>query len=234
MNTTIPVTDKNRVSIKAMVNFKGRIFYALNDDIRNVKAGRDMFVGLFGDKNLDKTYGYRNQFEKGKGVLFLTVAKGNEKYLKMLDNSYSIDMLYPILLRRKMVNPIDIKTANEFVYKSDRLQNLFKNKQLGLINKVAGDYLQLVKDEVDTLKPYENYKTVNFDHPLISKHFDATKGKASVTIKNNRQLQYLLDIQEKNINVLKWVNMPYYIEDEDFTSTRNDGLVELLKKVMVF
>ena len=239
LNTTIPVTDimyyssKRRVSIKSMVEFKGRIFYAVNDDINKVQKGRDMFLALFGSNHIDKTT-YRNKFENGKGVLFLTVAKGNLKYLQMLDNSYHIDLLYPIMLRRKMVNPVDIKTANEFTYKTNNLDGLFYHKQLGLVNKVAGDYLQVVKDEVAELKSYENYQSIDFSHPLISKYFDPTKGKAEVKIKSERQLQYLLDCQDKNKNLLKWVNMPYYIEDENLESTRNNGLVELLKKVMVF
>jgi len=210
LNTTIPLTDyasgwrnRNRVSIKNLSEFKGRIFYALNDDEHLVKAGCNMFKSMFGEKHVD-SIGWRNSLDKGKGVLFITVAKGNEKYVKMCQNTYSINLLYPMMLRRKMVNPLDIKTANDFSSKWSEVQGIFQSKHMGLINNVASKYRKEVDEEVETLASYKGFRSVDFTHPLIAKYFNASNSKSgSLKIKTERQLNYLLDIQAKNAKVLK-------------------------------
>jgi hypothetical protein len=70
---------------------------------------------------------------------------------------------------------------------------------------------------------------------LVTKYFDPNKEtKADLLIKTERQLDYLLGVQAKNAKTLKWIEMPYYVSKNDLSEDRYSGLVELLKKVMVF
>jgi hypothetical protein len=241
LNTTIVLTDigrwsnKGRVKIKNIIDFKGRIFYGVTDDQQLVQEGYNMFTALFGDKHVDRVYGYRNQFEKGKGIMFVTVARANEKYLKMAPNAYRIELVYPMILRRKMINPNNIKIANDFVKKFEDLEEIYTSTGMELINAVAAKYYKEVKAEKADLEKYENFRYIDFNSTLVTKYFDPNKEtKADLLIKTERQLDYLLGVQAKNAKTLKWIEMPYYVSKNDLSEDRYSGLVELLKKVMVF
>ena len=118
-----------------------------------------------------------------------------------------------------MVNPLDIKTANNFTSKFNELQGLYNNKQIDLVNAVVAKYRKEVKEEVDSLVQYKGFKEIDFNHPLISKYFDINNSNAgTLKIKTERQLNYLLETQSKNTELLRWIDMPYYVEDEDLSA----------------
>lgn len=239
LKTTIPVKDaqrwgsRGRVKVEALVNFKGRIFWGVTDEDHKVREGREMYSSLFGTDRIDGIYDYHNKFHKGQGIIFLTVSKANAKYMKMSDKAYHIDTIFPTLLRRKIVNPTDIKVANNYIDRYNNLNGLYRNKSFKDVNAVVAKYRKEVKEEVKTLKPYRDYESIDFNSELVAKYFDASKA-GTLRIATERQMNYLYEVQDKNIDKIKWINIPYYAEDEDFTEGRYSGLVELLKKVMVF
>lgn len=241
LNTTIPLGDaaryntKERISIKSLVEFKGRIFYGNSDESHLVKEGYQLYKSLFGDNHID-SFNWDNKFNRGKGIMFVTVSKANEKYLKMCPNAYRVELIYPILLRRKFVNPLNVLVANNYISKHDGLEGVFANESFGIINKVAADYYKEVKKEIEDLKVFEKYEHVNFNSELISKYVDVSKiTNATLIIKTERQLNYLLEVQNRNKEVIKWIDFP--VSNMKYLDLNRDcyiGLVEVLKKVMVF
>jgi hypothetical protein len=241
LETTIPVKVAgnygrgDRVMIQSLIDFKGRIYYGVNDEANKVAMGRRYFEAMFTDKHVSGTWEMRRGGKVAKGILFCTVSKANEKYLKMCSNALHIDYLYPTMLRRKMVNPANIAKANSYISKYSELEDsIYVNKTFDVINKVTCDYHNEVKQEIDSLKSFENYSLIDFDHPLIKKWFDTTNAKSDLVLKTERKLNYLLEVQEKNKEILKWVDMPWHIHNNTLREERYNGLVELLKKVLVF
>jgi hypothetical protein len=242
LKTTIPLRNggghgyKTRISVKNIMNFKGRIFYGDTSEEYIVKDGSEIFTAMFGNDNLDSLRGYQNCFSKGKGIAFVSCAVGNIKYLKMCPNAYHISLLYPILLRRKMINPQNINAAIEFINRYNNLDGLYKGN-FGKINtKVVRDRIDIEK-EVEELKKYEKYRYVDFSNDLIKKYVDADIRKKDIVIKTEKKLDYLLKVQDKNKDVIRWIDLPYYNNDDVLKFADNnsyDNLVKLLKKVMVF
>ena len=240
METTIPVnsagsySSKGRIKIADIVGYQGKIFWGVTDEEQRVADGRALYVSMFGSDHVDSVYSYYKRFNKGRGILFITVAKNNAKYMKMCPNAYHIDMLYPLMLRRKMVNPIDILAANDYLDKIDELDSIYRNETFDSINKVVKEYWDAIKAEKEELKPYRKYDDANLNHDLITKYVDLNKMKGKLVIKTERKLNYLFEVEDKNKKMLEWVNLPYYADEANFTENRYSGLVEMLKKVMVF
>lgn len=236
INSSIVLTNtlynsKRRVKIKNIINFKGKIYYGTTDDECKVRLGLKMYRVLFGNKHIDR-FSYSNQsFNEGKGIFFATVAKVNEKYMKMSDNCYHIDTVYPTLLHRKMINFSNVKIANDYIEKYDDLNFLYKNKEFKIISKTVGNYIEKIHQEIEELKGYIKFSDINFNNDLINNWIK--NPKADLKIKTDKYLNYLYDIQERNNDVLKWVNLPYY-GTIDLNNDKYSGLVNVLKKVLVF
>lgn len=241
LKTTIPLRNnggsgyKSRVSIENIMKFKGRIFYGDTSKEDIVRDGSNIYQSMFGTKKLDGVTGYGRGFDKGKGVAFVSCATTNIKFLKMCPNAYHIDLLYPILLRRKMINPANIEAATKFVNRYSDLSELYKGN-FGKINTKVVRYKIEVEKEVEELKKYSRYSNINFDHYLITKYVNInTKAKKTLVIKTTKKLDYLLKIDAKNKDIINWFNLPYMYYNEGVKfEDKHDGLVALLKKVMVF
>ena len=240
LKTTIPVKDpsrygkRRRVKVRQLANYAGRIYFGTTDEEHLISYGSELFQSLFGSDRQDTFNRWGSDpFSLGKGVLFVMIAKTNEKYLRMCRNAYHISTLYPTMLHRKMINPANIKIANEYIQKYNKLDDLYCNDNFHVINKVVKDYHTKVKAEIETLEKYKQFEYVNFDHYLISKYFD-TNQKADISIKTERELNYLLEVESKNEKTLRWIEMPYNMSSRDLLDDYYGGLVSILKKVMVF
>ena len=239
LNTTIPVKgagygSRSRIKIENIMNFRGRIYWGVTDEIDKVREGRDLFKALFGKEHITDVWGYKGQFSAKKGIVFINVSQANAKYMRMCDTAYHIDTLYPTMLRRKMINPANIKAAVDFLKKFEDVPSLYKNKNLDVVNKVVHKYYEEVKAEAKELEKYEDYQYMDFDCELVSKYVKFDNLKSDLVIKTDKKLAYLYEVADKNKDIIKWVNLPYYADDVDLKGNNYSGLVELLKKVMVF
>ena len=69
-----------------------------------------------------------------------------------------------------MINPANIEAATEFVNRYDELDGMYKGN-FGKVNtKVVRNRIDVEK-EIEELKKYNKYTSVNFDHHLITKYF---------------------------------------------------------------
>jgi len=240
MNTTIPVRTNQyggttRVKIKNINDFKGRVYWGTTDEILDVEAGRELFAALFGDDNIDRPYSYQNKFANGKGIVFLAVAKNNVKYLKVCRNAYHISTLYPTMLRRKMINPANVQKAVSYMEQVNNLDNLYQNSTFKVVNKTCANYYEAIQAELDSLSMYKKFEHINFNNSLMKNFVDVSKMKCDLKIKTQRKLTYLLKVEEDNKEIIRWINFPSYnAKYVDFTKEYHNGLVSLLKKVMVF
>ena len=141
-------------------------------------------------------------------------------------------MVYPMLLHRKIENQTDIKNANDYLTKYNNIDDLYKNSTFGTVNKVIGDYYEDVQKEVVKLRKFGNFKSLDFNNPLIKKYYNGNE-KGTLNI-SHRKLDYILEVEEKNREMLNWVDFPYSVSYMDFNQSQYAGLVELLNKVMVF
>lgn len=225
---------KSRISIENILKFNGRIFYGSIDEEHIVQEGMNIFKAMFGSEHIDTASGSRNKFTSGKGIIFISCANCNLKYIKMSPNAYHIDLVYPILLRRKMINPANIEVAINFINRYDSLDGMYKGN-FGKVNTKVVRYKNDIEKEIKELKKYELYASINFDNYLITKYVDKLT-KPSINIRGDKKMDWLLKIEEDNKLFINWIELPYYGYDGilNFQNKSHDSLVELLKKVMVF
>lgn len=247
LKTTIPVKFptnydmRDRISLKTLSVFKGKIYYGDTDEVDDVRYMGKMFRDLFGSDNMVYNYSdinclsefkenYSNK-SKHMSIMFISVSKANLKYIKMLSNSMHISLAYPTMLHRKVGNPENTKIALTYINKTNNILPLFGNPTFNVINQDIADAYANVKKEVKKLKEYEVYENLNFSHRYIKKYFKDQN--ADLKIETEKDLEYLITANEVNESILKWIKLPYWEKDADLSKEENVGLVDLLKKVLV-
>jgi hypothetical protein len=152
----------------------------------------------------------------------------------MCPNAYPIHQLYPRLLMRKMINPLNVKVAVDFIQETQEVETIYTSSSMEIFNKQMFENWNAIKKEVKELEKFKKFESISFDHPLISKYFTSTYSKPSLYISTDKKLAEILKVQAKNKAMLEYVDFPYCMESKDLTHKNYIGLVELLKKVMVF
>jgi virulence-associated protein VapD len=236
LKTTIPVSfssyGKERIEIKKLVNFKGKIFYGFTDDKYLIDQTRDVHEILFGDNHVVKSMSYYSK--KLKGIMFIRIAKNNEKYMKYCSNAfhysmYKTKMLYRkeniILNYRQKFENYNLFDEIDGTYKSEVFfQTLGQTELVKIVEEIKA-YLLHNQDGRATFSRMDNHKN------LINKFYPQDQiPVTSEDLKIKRKIQKLNKLQEVNQPYMKHIQMPYrmsYLADEK-------ELIELLNKVMVF
>lgn len=235
LKTTIPIRvgwSKERVKIEDLVKFKGKIFFGTPDDERLANEYRSVFKILFNSKYLADDY-WRGSFGNQKGIMIITVAKNNIKYLKYCKNAYPMSEFYYRIVRRKEDIIINQLKNDHLIEKFNRIEinRLFSSD---IMNEIAPEWY----DKIHKVKKYINslstsYRDVKYHRNFFANYIDLTKIKQS----DNEKLisTYIDDIynfQNKNEDALRYINIPYHFSHLD--ENEKDILIKILKSVMSF
>jgi len=235
LKSTIPVRygwGKDRIKIKELVDFNGKIFYGTPDEDIEAQNCRNVFSILFnGDHLADDYRFYSNGFGKKKGVMIITLAKNNQKYMKYCKNAYPISQFYYKIVQRKedeiiqTINNDDLHDKYreiDSIYKSDLFKNL-SSKWEGKIEKV-NNFINSLKSRHGELRyrktwldKYIDFNNVQqtYEEKVVRKHIDD-----------------LMKLQMKNRDVLDLIDIPYFPDKID--NNKKELLIKILKKVMSF
>jgi len=234
-NTTIPIRffgnyGKHRVKLDSLFKFKEPIFYGTTDDENKLQNAYSIYNMLFDKETVVSRYAqHDNTFSRTgkKGIMFIMVAKSYEKYMKFCSNVYHIDGFYHRMLYRKENSVQEYFKTYSIIDKYDELKNLFRTNVLEKINPKYGDILKKVKKHIHTL-PNRSSSLCSYEEEL-KKYFDLSNLELSPEqVMCDKMIDELLDLQTRNEKILKYIDLPYYMDGID------DDLIEILKKVMVF
>jgi hypothetical protein len=229
LKTTIPVKThfyggRYRVTLKNLQSLKGQIYYGFSEDNSTLENGTYTFRSLSSSDYLAS--GYDLGRGKAKGTLFISISKGNEKYMKMLGKkAIHIDYFYQTFVVRKIdkivASKINKKVEDKF---DENVLSIFKGSDFKFVDENVYNTATKIANLIrETERNYGGY--VN-EH-LISIKLGINLSEIDAKFPMQKELDYLIELSNKNRNRLKWINMPYNGIEMDQEDHRE--LVEMLE-----
>lgn len=244
-NKFIPVgfngnSKKIKVKVGDFYESNARIFYGTkNDEVKLINA-QQVFEILFNKKYVVGRYNsYSNKFQNfhssssdHHGIMFITIAQNNIKYIKNFKNIHHINEFKSRMLRRKEEYVNDIYNISKVIGKYNMfIDPLFKLESFSLINSNLGNLIKEINTEINK---YNDEKISGFINKinLIEHYFNLSNVHPDVnsTILD-KKIDKLISIQEKNEDILRYINVSTY----NINNLKEyPSLHKILKKVMKF
>ena len=234
LKTTIPISigprRKKRVKIQDLVNFKGKIFYGTPDDEEYAYECREVFEILFQSKHLADNYNsYMNGFGDKKGIMVITLAKNNLKYMKYCKKAYPISQFYTRILQRKEKEIINQLKNNNLFDKYREIDNFYKSN---LFREIAPEWskkMDSIEKMIDSLN--NDYRDIRYHENWLKRQIDMSKIQLNEEEVNVRlYLDEFLELMENSRGKLRFINMPFRIDSLD--DDEKETLKKLIKTVM--
>jgi len=230
LKTTIPIkttyyTGRYRVTLKQLQDLKGQIYYGFADDKLLLSNATHTFRTLVKGGSDHLANGWEVERGVGKGTLFISISKGNEKYMKMLGKkAIHVDYFYQTFVVRK----IDKIIASKI---NKKVEDCFDNKVLGMFKKSTFKYVDenvynTATKIADLIRETETDYGWNVNETLIMQKLGIDLNEINAKFTMQKELDHLVQLTDKNINRLKWIELPYEIEME---RDDNRELVDMLK-----
>lgn len=179
LKQSIPVqfsgrSSKERVPVKELINFRGKIFYTTNDDRYTLENAYNVHRDIFSTKHIVNGYSswQTHKFGKNTNIMFVSMAKGNIKFMEYCKNAIEIKNYYHKFLYRKEEMFKSLNRNEDIVTRYDQIDDFYKSE---LFAKVAPEWAESVKlvktfknnleGDFDIIKYYKQYlsKYINFD-----------------------------------------------------------------------
>jgi len=241
-NTTIPVKfighySKNRIKLDVLFNYNQPIFYGTQEDESKLKKAHNLYCALF-DSNAPVTHSdYNNCLSTGYGsygkkdkkskasIMFIVLAQGNIKYMEYCKKAYKIDQFFNKMLYRKEKVVMQYFQTHDLKVKWDDIADLYKNEKFSRVNETWAKKIKVIRDFIENLSKTND---IGYMKSELSTYFDLTTIKQTgVQISIAKLIADVLKLQCDNEGVLKYIDLPYRLENAD------NELFEILKKVMV-
>lgn len=230
LKTTIPVkmhyySGRERVTMQNLKDHKGRIYYGFNDDSHELSNATYTFRSLTGGGSDHIASGWDLRRKEGHGTAFISISKGNEKYMKMLGKkAIHIDYFYQTFVARKIdkivASKINKKIENSF---DENVLNMFKTENFKFVDENVYNTATKI---ADLIKETETNYGWNVNEHLISMKLGIDINEIDAKFPMQKELDQLILLTQKNESRLKWINMPYHIEMD---KADHRELVEMLE-----
>lgn len=236
LKTTIPIKldtiSKERVQIKDLVNFKGKIFYGTPDDDNVANTWRSLFVTLYGSDKLVYSYNrFYSRFGNKKNVMIITVAKNNLKYMKYCKKAYPISQFYYRMIQRKENQIINELKNMDIVSKYHNIDRLYKSEVFCEISPIWKNRIKKIEKHINTLN--SNFIGIRDFKPILSNYIDFNNVQQTGEEKVIRKyIEKLEKIESINYDTLELIRIPYGIEY--MNENKKQTLIKILKSVMSF
>ena len=239
LKITIPITfcgkhySRERVLIKQLVEFKGKIFYGNVDDVNEVSELFDVFAGLFG-KSAKQVINSEYELRQTKnGLMFITMSKSNIKYMKFCQKAHHISDFYNQMLYRKEEDIMTTLRCKDIVDKFESLPEFFINKVFRNVYPDWAAKLTIVKNFINTMSI--NQDTMMKYRSIIEKHTKSVTGKSTKEeMEIRKKVDYIMSINTKNEKIIKYLETPdiyYSVIDRE---TDEVMYKEIYDKLIVF
>ena len=227
LKTTMSVRDgyssgRQRVTLKNLQKHNGRIYYGFNEDASDLSNAGSIFRELTSRDKLCHTYSLGRK--ESKGTAFISISKGNEKYMKMLGRkAIHVDYFYQTFLTRKIDAVIQSRLNSKISNKFDAVFDLFHHTNFKHVNENVYNKTIKVRNYI------REHRTGVDSHYICNVRL---KNKLGIDIDNidnkfkmQKELDELILLSEKNRNRLKWFDLPYEI---DIVRDDHKELVDML------
>jgi hypothetical protein len=225
-------SNNNRVKLDALFKLNCTIFYGLKEEEDQLKNASKTFGTVFNSEYL--THGYNEQTNifraAGKpAILFIRIAAGNVRYMEFCKKAFHINSFKVKMMYRKETEIMDYFCSLNFINKYNQLNELYRNNGFKNISSVWGKKISKINTFIEKLRKTTNGKEFSNRMYEIGKYFDLrnidmTKEQQEFV----KTIDKLAEMQEVNADVMKYINSPYHLSDED------QAYWNLLKKVLTF
>ena len=231
LKTTIPVRThyykgRARVTLEQLKNHSGRIYYGFNEDGSTLENATYTFRQLCDGSGRDIIASdYDMRRKDGKGTAFITISKGNEKYMRMLGKkAIHIDYFYQTFVARKLDKILDSKSIVKIkVNFSENVLDTFKKSTFKVVDEDVYNTAVKVRNE---LGKFDSEYGWHVNTSMIKHKLGVDIENLDANFKYQKELDQLVKLTAKNKNRLKWIEMPH-----EFDLERDDHreLVEMLE-----
>ncbi|NJO64510.1 MAG: hypothetical protein HC836_42120 [Richelia sp. RM2_1_2] len=209
------------ISIEKLSLFHGKIFYGTNDENDKIKSSHTIFKTVFGDKHIANIYDSKKTNKRG--IMFLRTNPSNLKYIKLLRNSYHIDLFPVMMLRRKFTTLTESITIARIKQQYSDIDEYLRHKSFEKIDTEIAKANQTVVIEMEKL----NKKVVDFSRIRIEKLLSDLRMTIDSDFPAQKEIDYLTNISKKNQPFFSLFNF-----NAD-NIRHNNTVQELLKKVLI-
>ena len=237
-NTTIPVKfiggSKSRVTLDKLFDFQSTIYYGnQNDEYKLLEAYR-LFNTLF-DSNMVvtyydtyyKTFDRRRNDKKKGSIMFIVLAENNLKYMQYCKHAQKVDHFYNTMLKRKENVVLQYFQTYELVQKYSNIDSLYKSEDFVKVDAKWGKKIIDLKNAIKGIPEKARDTSIGYMRSSLEKYFDLKNIKPTADQKKvAKQIEEISTLQTTNAKILRFINMPYNLEE------MSPEFSTVLKKVM--
>jgi len=222
-----------RVKLDALFSLNCAIFYGLKDDEDKIRLASKTFGLAFNSEYLingynENSHKFRSD-KKQPAILFIRIASGNVRYMEFCKKAFHINSFKVKMMYRKETEVLEYFCTQNFINKYTRLDDLYRHNGFKNISPAWGKKISKINTFIEKLRKSTNGKDWSRNTWELGRYFDLT----NIEMTKEQQefattIDELTEMQEVNADIMKYINQPYRMSDDD------KGYWELLKKVLVF
>jgi hypothetical protein len=237
MKVTVPAridtNYKERIKIKDLINFHGKIFYGTPEDEELARRFRSLFSILFDSYHLATDYYqhdiYQNKFGEKKGIMIITVAKNNLKYFKHCKQAYPISKFFDMIIRRKESDIVRYIRNQHIMSKYDDVDRFYKTDLFKSLSTVWKNRIDRIEDFINSMD--NSIKRIRYYEDFLKEYIDFSKYPQTAHEKTiEKQLDLLKYFEQNNNDKLRFINIPHSISM--LNEHERETLTNLIKTVM--
>ena len=234
LKTTIPVKfmsgyyrTGNRPKIQDLVNHKGTVVYGFQDDERAMRNAYDLYNTLFNNDKVVSSYNTWNDKPLSNGIMFILIAKNNERYMEYCSNAYHVREAYWKLFHRKADFVREYFMTYALQTKYNNIEGFYRTDTLAKLSSKWGNVMQEIKTYMESLP--EKVLDLHSNKYILQQTYDIENIELNVEQKAVlAKIDAMIELQNKNAKTLSYINLPY----RDNEATKE--LLLILAKVMSF
>lgn len=237
---TIPVKfvggySKDRVKLSTLFDYNMPIYYGTADDEYTLKNAKELYSLLFNTNAIVSHCDYndvlqtsRSRDDKSKSsIAFIQLAVGNVKYMEHCKKAQHISKFFINMLPRKEAKVMQYFQTYELIEKYHGLESFYRK---GFINRVSakwGKKADAIKALIVAIPENAKDDHIRYQKDTLSRYFNLNDIKQTKEqLKVIKQIEEIVELQEKNSKTLEYFNMPYDAERMD------DELITILQIAM--
>ena len=240
LNETFPIKImgsydgfSKKVKLNELKNFSGRIFYGTIEDEKQLRKAHQFARSVIIDPNGRSIHGHSlvpsSKYFPNKGLIFIRISKANIKYMKLLNrNVQPINRFYLIIGKRYANKIVSTLKMNKFkISFANKVLKIFKRNDMKFVNKDIFDKVKKVQKGFQGNNSDSNFNIDYYKNEINNYlKIDIDKEINNATFEYQQELDYLIEISNKNSKRLQWFSIPN--NEIDPTCDSDKELIDLL------
>ena len=231
---TIPVKfvggySKDRVKLSVLFDYNMPIYYGTADDQYTLQTAMKLYRLLFDRESIVSHCDYNDKLQTGrhsddktkKSIVFIQLAQGNVKHMEHCKKAQHVNMFFAKMLPRKEARVREYFQTYVMIEKYKNVDEFYRRGYINRVDAKWGKKVDTIKTLIDAIPEKAKDESIRYQKSLIEQHFklddiEQTKEQKKVL----KQIDEVVELEEKNTATLKHFNIPYnaeQMEDELIT-----------------